>query len=191
MFSLEITLLGFALAVDAAVVTFAIGLLHYEMPPGEKFKRGLLVSLAFGFFQFAMLWAGAYAGYLFTFSSYGYYFQLVVGIIFFTLSVKFIQESLKDEEKNLHWGFIPVLILAFATSIDAMASGVSLGTIPQAYLSATQVGVITFFVCSSFYFVSQFFRSIPERWLLRISAAIFLFLGAQIFWGFKHVFFKG
>ncbi len=191
MFSLEIALLGFALAVDAAVVTFAIGLLHYDKPSSEKFKRGLLVSLAFGFFQFAMLWLGAYAGYLFTFSSYGYYFQLVVGIIFFALSVKFIQESLKDEEKNLHWGFIPILILAFATSIDAMASGVSLGTIPHAYLSALQVGVITFLVCSAFYFISQFFRSIPEKWLLRFSGAIFLFLGAQIFWGFKHVFFKG
>lgn len=191
MFSLEITLLGFALAVDAAVVTFAIGLLHYDMLAGQKFKRGLLVSLAFGFFQFAMLWLGAYAGYLFTFSSYGYYFQLVVGIIFFALSVKFIQESLKDEEKNLHWGFIPVLILSFATSIDAMASGVSLGTIPQAYMAALQVGVITFLSCSIFYFISQFFRSIPEKWLLRLSAAIFIFLGAQIFWGFKHVFFKG
>jgi len=58
MFSLEIALLGFALAVDAAVVTFAIGLLHYDKPSSEKFKRGLLVSLAFGFFlvRHAVAW---------------------------------------------------------------------------------------------------------------------------------------
>lgn len=191
MFSLEMTMLGLALAIDAAVVTFAVGLLHYDMAAAQKIKRGFLISLAFGFFQFAMLWLGAYAGYLFTFSSYGYYFQFAVGLIFFGLALKFVQESINDEEKKVEWGIIPVIILAFATSIDAMASGLSFGTMPQAYWAAILVGLITFIICGLFYFSSQFFRQIPERWLLRLSALIFLFLGGQIFWGFKHVFFKG
>lgn len=191
MFSLEIVLLGLALAIDAAVVTFAIGLLHYEMSPFEKLKRGFLISLAFGIFQFVMLWVGAYAGFLFTFSSYGYYFQFVVALIFFGLALKFVQESLKIEEKKHEWGLIPVVILAFATSIDAMASGVSLGTLPRAYFAAIEVGLITFSVCGGFYFMSQFFRQVPDRWLLRFGAVIFLFLGVQIFWGLKHVFLKG
>lgn len=191
MFSMEIVLLGVALAIDAAVVTFAIGLLHYEMDSFEKLKRGFLISLAFGIFQFAMLWLGAYAGYLFTFSSYGYYFQFAVAVIFFGLALKFVQESVNIEEKKVEWGIIPVIILAFATSIDAMASGVSLGTMPRAYFAAIEVGLITFLICSGFYFLSQFFRQIPDRWLLRLSAIIFVLLGGQVIWGLKHVFFKG
>ena len=191
MFSLEIVLLGLALAIDAAVVTFAIGLLHHGMSPAEKIKRGLMISSAFGIFQFVMLWLGSYAGYLFTFSSFGYYFQFIVAIIFFILALKFVQESIKIEEKKIEWGLLPIIILAFATSIDAMASGVSLGTLPRAYFAAIEVGLITFSVCGGFYFISQFFRQIPDRWLLRLAAMIFLFLGIQIFWGLKHVFFKG
>jgi putative Mn2+ efflux pump MntP len=191
MFSLEIVLLGIALAIDAAVVTFAISLVHLELSATHRVRRGFLISLAFGIFQALMLWLGSYAGYLFTFSSFGYFFQIGIGIIFFGLAFKFIQESMTLDEKKLEWGLLPVIILAFATSIDAMASGVSLGTIPRPYLAATEVGLITFFICGSFYFMGQFFRKIPDRWLLRFAAAIFVFLGVQVFWGIRHYILRG
>lgn len=191
MFSLEIVLLGFALAIDAAVVTFAVSLIHMELTPMKRVERGVLISLAFGLFQGFMLWLGAYAGYLFTFSSFGYFFQVGIGIIFLALAWKFIQESLTLEEKKHEWGLVPVIILAFATSIDAMAAGVSLGTIPRAYLAAIEVGLITFSICGSFYFLGQFFKQIPDRWLLRLAAVIFIFLGAQVFWGIRHLILRG
>jgi putative Mn2+ efflux pump MntP len=191
MFSLEIVLLGLALAIDAAVVTFAIGLMHYDMRPFEKLKRGVLEKLGVGFFHFVMVWPGPEAGFVFSFYRFRFVFQFVVALIFFGLALKFVQESLNIEEKKHEWGLIPVLILAFSTSIDAMASGVGLGTLPRAYFAAIEVGLITFSVCGGFYFISQFFRQIPDRWLLRFAAVIFLFLGVQIFWGLKHVFLKG
>lgn len=191
MFSLEIVLLGMALAIDAAVVTFAVSLLHERDTPAMKVKNGLLVSFTFGLFQFLMLWLGSYAGYLFTFSSFGYYFQIAIGVIFFGLAWKCVHESLSLEEKKIEWGIIPVVILAFATSIDAMASGISLGTIPRAYLAATEVGIITTMMCGTFYLVGQFFREIPDKWLLRLASLIFLFLGAQVFWALRHIFFRG
>ena len=73
MFSLEIVLLGIALAIDAAVVTFAVGLIHGEMDVASKVKRGFVICLTFGVFQAFMLWLGSYAGYLFSFSNYGFY----------------------------------------------------------------------------------------------------------------------
>lgn len=191
MFSLEIVLLGIALAIDAAVVTFAVGLVHHDLSATHRIRRGFLISLAFGIFQALMLWLGSYAGYLFTFSNFGYLFQIGIGVIFLCLAMKFIQESLNLEEKKVEWGLLPVIILAFATSIDAMASGVSLGTIPRPYLAATEVGVITFGICGSFYFLSQFFRKIPDRWLLRFAAAIFLFLGGQVFWSIRQFILRG
>lgn len=183
MFSPAILLLGVALAIDAAVVTFAIGLLSLDLTPKQKVFRAFIVSGVFGLFQFLMLWLGSYAGYLFTFSSYGYLFQFIVASIFLIIAMKFIQESVKSEEKTLKWGLLPVLLLAFATSIDALASGVSFGTLPHSYLAASEVGLITFSVCLAFYFISQFFKQIPDRWLMRIAALIFIFLGGQIILG--------
>jgi putative Mn2+ efflux pump MntP len=191
MFSTEIALMGLALAIDAAVVTFAIGLLHLELPHTHRVRRGLIICLTFGIFQAAMLRLGSYAGYLFSFSSFGYYFQVGIGVIFFGLALKFIQESLSLEEKKHEWGIIPVVILAFATSIDALAAGISLGTIPQANLAAFEVGAITFSVCGSFYLLSQFFQQIPDRWLLRGASCIFFFLSAEVFWSLRHLIFRG
>ena len=191
MFSLEIFLLGVALAIDAAVVTFAVGLLHLELSVAQRTKRGFLICAAFGIFQAVMLWLGSYAGYLFTFSSFGYYYQIAIAAVFFGLAVKFFKESLDVEEKHHEWGLIPVVILAFATSIDAMATGISLGTIPQAHFAAVEVGLITFCICGSFYFLSHFFRQIPDRWLLRFASVIFILLCGQTIYSVKNFIFKG
>lgn len=192
MFTLDTLLLGLALAIDAAVVTFAVSLLHEKDAPAAKLKNGLLCAFTFGLFQFLMLWLGSYAGYLFTYtSSFGFYFQIAVGIIFFGLALKCILESMSLEEKKIEWGIIPVVILAFATSIDALASGISFGTIPAAYFPAMGVGMITFMVCGCFYFMGQFFREIPDKWLLRFASLIFLFLAGQVFWALRHIILRG
>lgn len=188
MFSLEIILLGVALAIDAAVVTFAVGLIHLELPLTGKAHRGLTVALVFGVFQAAMVWLGSYVGFLFTFSNYGFFFRMIVGIIFFGLAIKFIQESFSPEEKKIKWGVLPILILAFATSIDAFAAGIGLGTLPQAYLAAFEVGAITSALCGLFYFMSQFFKDLPDRWLIRLGALILIYLGGEIFWDVRNLF---
>lgn len=179
MISVEILFLGLALAIDAAVVSFAIGLLHLDSSKSEKIKNALLVSLVFGSFQFLMLWLGSYGGLKFSFSSYGYLFQVVVIGIFFLIASKFVQESLKTETRRLEWGFFPVLLLAFVTSLDALVSGISIGTLPQTEVIAFQVGLLTWIVCLLFYVFSQFFQQIPEKWLLRFAAIIFLILGGS------------
>lgn len=188
MFSLEIMLLGLALAIDAAVVTFTIGLLHLDLHVKTRSQRAVIISLTFGLFQFLMMWLGSYGGYLFSFSHYGYLFRFVVGAIFLIIAGKCFLESLNEEKRELQWGFLPVVMLAFATSIDALAAGISLGTLPRAYLASMEVGIVTFGVCLGFYFISQFFTRIPDKWLLRLAGFIFAALGGQIMWG---IFFKG
>ncbi len=186
MFFSEIVLLGLALAIDAAVVAFAIGLLNLKLPSSLRWQRGATVALLFGAFQFFMLWLGSWGGYLFSFSSYGYLFQFVVAAIFFLISLKFFQESLKHEERNLEWKILPMLLLGVATSVDALAAGISFGTLPNSTSAALEVGVITVVMAGAFYAFSQFLKQIPERWLLRFASAIFLFLGAQTVWEFFY-----
>ena len=182
MISLEILLLGLGLAVDAGVVSFALGLLTAEEPLKARLAKGLLIALTFGFFQFLMLWTGSYGGYIFAFSAYGYLSQIVICGIFFIMGLKLFQEALKDEQKELKWGLVPLIILAFATSVDALAAGISLGTLPDAYESAILIGVITFIVCLSLFFLTFLFREIPHRWLLRFGGVIFICLGVRIIW---------
>ena len=181
MMTLELLLLGLALAVDAAVVTFALGVLHVDFHMSKKVTGGLLLCFTFGLMQFLMMWLGSYGGYLFSFSLYGHLFHFIVGAIFLLMAIKFLQESLKNEKSELNWGFWPVLVLSIVTSVDALFSGVSLGTLPKAYLPAMTVGGITFMLCLTFYFFSQIFKEVPERWLLRLSALIFIVLGGRIF----------
>lgn len=180
MFSVETTLLGVALALDAAVVSFAIGILNLELSKSQKLSRGFMTAGLFGLFQFLMVWLGSIGGYYFSFSSYGYLFQLVVAVIFLVIGVRILQESFKKEEVSVEWGFIPMLILAIATSIDALASGVAIGTLPETYLSAFGIGIITFIICGGAYFSSNFLKSFPTYWLLRLASVIFFFLGGRI-----------
>lgn len=181
MFDSEIAFLGMALAIDAAVVTFALGLLVVKEPPLTRILRGLTMCLLFGFFQGLMIWAGSFAGYFFTFSSWGYLSQLLVALIFIFIGLKFFREAQgTDKERILSHGLLPLLGLAIATSLDALASGVSLGTYPQPWAPALDVGMITLVICGLFFILSQFLENIPEKWLLYFAGGVFNFLALKI-----------
>ena len=184
MFSLETTLLGLALAVDAAVASFAVGILNLDLSVAHKWRRGFLICLLFGFFQSLMIWLGSHAGYYLSFSSYGYLFQLIVGGIFIVLGVRVLQESLDGDNEPVVWGFFPLVVMAIATSIDALASGISLGSLPQTHITAIEIGLITFVMCSLGYGAAFFLKSLPGNWLLRFAAGIFFFLGGGIFYNY-------
>lgn len=187
MITLEILLLGLGLAIDAGVVSFALGLTIADETRRVRFLKGFLIALIFGLFQFLMLWIGSYGGYLFTFSSYGYLSQVVVCGVFLLIGVKLFQEAGRDEQKELNWGLVSMFVLALVTSLDALAAGISLGTLPDARESAMKIGVITFFVCSAFYSVSFLFSSIPHRWLMRLGGIIFTGLGLRIVWHYISI----
>jgi putative Mn2+ efflux pump MntP len=180
MLSLETALMGIALAVDAAIVSFAFGLLHQSSHPGLKLYRASVVSMVFGFFQFLMLWLGSVGGYWLTFSSYGYLYQFIVAIIFIMLALRLLQESSSDQISPVEWGLLPLLFLALATSVDALMAGVGLGPLPMSYLSALVVGAITFALCALAYALSSFFKKLAPRWPLRFASLIFFFLGGRV-----------
>lgn len=181
MINLEITVLGVALALDAGIVSFALALmLNHELFHKKLIKFSLL-SLLFGSFQGLIMWLGSRLGEFITFSYLGPAFLYLVAMIFFVISFKLFSETLKKEEiKNLSWKPTYVVMLAFATSIDAFAAGMSLATMPRNHISSAWVGVITVFICFLFSLSSFFLKRIPEKWLLRFGATIFLLLGLEI-----------
>ncbi len=184
MFSIETSLLGLALALDAAVASFAVGLLNLDLSVAHKFRRGFLICLLFGFFQSLMIWLGSHAGYYLSFSSFGHLFQLIVGLIFIILGIRVFQESMDGDDEAIVWGFVPLIVMAVATSIDALVSGVSIGSLPHSHITALEIGLITFFLCSIGYGASFFLKSLPANWLLRFAACIFFFLGGRVFFDY-------
>jgi len=180
MISWEIFVLGLSLATDAAVAMFAIGLHEHHLPIFQKAAKGNVLAILFGFFQFLMLWMGSRGGFYLSFSNYGYLFQLVVALIFVMLGGKCFKEAQESDRKIPDWKILPMLLLAVATSIDALAAGVSLGTLPMAWMAAIEVGVITFFSCILFFLLSHFFKNIPDNWLLRLAGVTFFILGGKI-----------
>jgi len=184
MMSLETFFLGLALAMDAAAITFALCLLNNQLDFKQKLGKGLLVCSLFGFFQFLMLWLGSYGGFVFSFSSWGYLYPLTVVGIFVAIGVKFFHESTKPEVQYLSWGLGSLIILAFMTSLDALGSGISLGVLPQSYKIALDIGGITFIVCLIFSLLSQFFKNLSTKWLLRFGSFIFFALGFDVIWSY-------
>ena len=180
MFSLETALLGVALAVDAAVVSFAIGILNLDLPKSQKISRALMTCLLFGFFQALMIWLGSLGGFYFTFSGYGHLYQLIVALIFMVIGTKVLQDSFKKESGPVVWELMPLLILAVATSFDALASGVSMGPLPSSHITALEIGLITFVICGFAIMCSTFLKSLPHQWLLRFASIIFFALGGRI-----------
>lgn len=180
MFSAETTLLGFALALDAAVVSFAIGLLNSELSSFKRKIRGAIIASMFGVFQALMIWLGSIGGYMLSFSQVGYIFQLVVGVLFVAIGVSVLRESFENDDDKFEWGILPLMTLAIATSLDALAAGISFGTIPRAWVSAIEIGIITLLTCLVAYFFARFMRKFPTKWILRFASLIFFAMGGRI-----------
>ena len=180
MFSVETTLLGVALALDAAVMCFAVGLLNFQVTNKLKLSRGLIICTLFGFFQALMIWIGSRGGYFLSFSAYGHLYQLLAGLIFVVIGLRLFKESFKKEIRPVIWKLIPLLLLGLAMSLDALVSGISMGPLPEKYMSAIEIGLITFFICGSAFMASTIFKSFPSRWLLLLASGIFFSLGGRI-----------
>ena len=162
----EIILLAFALSMDAFAVAICAGLSMSKISVGKM----VIVGLYFGCFQAVMPLIGYLTASLFTDRIFEYSHWIAFGLLGF-LGVKMIIDSLKkdgcpdrkcpDEKcndrpcphgKNAHnkeQSLKPTVMLplAVATSIDALAVGVSFAILKvYVVIAILIIGIITFFV---------------------------------------------
>jgi putative Mn2+ efflux pump MntP len=119
---LEIFLIAIGLSMDAFAVSIILGLSVTK--PG--IKEFLIPGLFFGFFQALMPFIGYYAGTHFVERIQHLDHWVVFGLLGF-IGGKMIKDSFSKEEqsKEVSFKFFNMLLLAIATSIDALAIGVS------------------------------------------------------------------
>ena len=142
---IEIFLIGISLAVDAFAVSICKGLSmkKYEV------KKGLIIGIYFGIFQGIMPIIGYLLGTTFEnlITSIDHWIAFV---LLLTIGANMIREALSsDEETNNDKVDIRTMIpLAVATSIDALAIGITFAFFKVNILTATIIITITTFILS-------------------------------------------
>ena len=139
----EIVLIAVGLSMDAFAVSITLGL-SVEKP---KTREILAPGIFFGFFQALMPITGYFAGFYFA-SKVEEFAPWIAFVLLGVIGGKMIKESLskKEEEPNENnFKFMKMLALAIATSIDALAVGVTFAFFRiNIFKAALIIGSITF-----------------------------------------------
>ncbi len=143
----EILLIGLGVSADAFAVSMCKGV---EMKK-FIFKYALLIALFFGGFQMLMPLIGWAAGTLFEKYITQFDHWIAFGLLLL-LGGKMIYDGIFDkdeqkegEEKPLKLGFVTLLVMAIATSIDALAVGVTFAFLKvNIWMAVSIIGATTF-----------------------------------------------
>lgn len=145
MNTMELFLIAVGLAMDAFAVSLCKGL---EMKKFD-FGKALLLGVLFGVFQAVMPLVGFYLGRHFV-HFIGRFDHWAAFLLLLFVGLKMIRES-REEKEDSHSGFDlwELLVLAVATSIDALAIGLTFAVLPHIHIhfAAAVIGVVTAVLC--------------------------------------------
>lgn len=137
----NVIIMAVGLAMDCCAVSIVQGLNHRHWHP-----RALLMAAIFGCFHMGMPIIGFYAGKFFVdfMSRYAPWIALV---LLGFLGGKMVWEAYhehEDETKTANWSILNLLLLALATSVDVLATGLLFVPYPEwLYPSVVTIGGIT------------------------------------------------
>ena len=180
---LEIFLIGIGLSMDAFAVAICKGL---AMPNKVDKKGALLIALYFGVFQAVMPTLGWLLGSQFA----RYVTRLAPWIAFILLAWiggNMIRESLsKEEREDEETGSVShkeLLVLAVATSIDALAVGVTFSMLELAVsigAAVALIGCTTFVISLAGVYVGNVFGAKYKSKAEFVGGAILILIGVKI-----------
>lgn len=177
----ELLLLAVGLSMDAFAVSICKGLSMRSVTLGKM----TVVGLYFGLFQAGMPLIGYFLGVRFS----SYITDLDHWIAFALLAflgVKMIKESREDscdsdKEKNASLKFRVMLVMALATSIDALAVGVTFAFLQVNIIPAVvMIGVVTFMISAAGVRIGHAFGARFKAKAELAGGLILLGIGAKI-----------
>ena len=186
MTALEIFLIGIGLSMDAFAVSICKGLSVGRV----NFKHMVIAGLWFGGFQALM----PLIGYLLGSTFEQYVTSIDHWIAFILLSVigaNMIKESFgKDGEKqNASFSFMSMLMVAVATSIDALAVGITFAFLQvNIWLAIAVIGCTTFVISAAGIKVGSSFGAKYKSKAEFFGGAVLICLGIKIL--VEHLFFS-
>lgn len=184
---LEIWLLAVSLAIDCFTVSITSGIILHRIRWGIFLKMAFL----FGLFQAAMPFLGWLGASRFNHLIETYDHWIAFALLAF-LGIRMIREHFKDEEER---SFDPtrmkvILTLAVATSIDALAVGISFAftgfrTLSFLLYPLTAIGIASFVISLAGSLIGVFFG---KRFNLRVEifgGLVLIGIGVKIL--FEHL----
>ena len=184
---LEIWLLAVSLAIDCFTVSITSGIILHRIRWGIFLKMAFL----FGLFQAAMTFLGWLGASRFNHLIETYDHWIAFALLAF-LGIRMIREHFKDEEER---SFDPtrmkvILTLAVATSIDALAVGISFAftgfrTLSSLLYPLTAIGIASFVISLAGSLIGVFFG---KRFNLRVEifgGLVLIGIGVKIL--FEHL----
>lgn len=183
---IEILLIGIGLAMDAFAVSICKGL---SMKKLDK-KKTAIIGLYFGVFQGLMPVIGYFLGKGFEnfVTSIDHWIAFIL-LVF--IGGNMIKEAFKEEEKvNDDVSFKTMIILAIATSIDALAIGITFAFLGvNIWLSVLAIGIITFAISAIGVIIGNKFGDKYEKKAQIFGGIILIIIGAKIL--IEHLFLNG
>lgn len=180
---LEILLIAIGLAMDAFAVSVCKGLSMKKM----NWKKALIIGGYFGFFQALMPIIGYFLGSTFenlvTKIDHWIAFGLLV-----LIGTNMLKEAFANDEENYNddVNFKTMIVLAVATSIDALAVGITFAFLQANILiSAIVIGIITFLISVVGVKIGNKFGDKYERKAETVGGLILIFMGIKIL--FEHL----
>lgn len=175
---MELVLIAIALAMDSVAVSIASGSKYKNI----EFGQALKIALFFGVFQGLMPLLGYFAGTLFS-DLVNSVDHFIAFIILFYLGFNMIREAregdFEDEVSDLKNKTL--FILAIATSIDALAIGVTFSFSEVDILYAVSlITIITFVLCVVAVYIGKFLGGYLEDKAEYLGGIILIILGFKI-----------
>lgn len=175
----EILLIGIGLSMDAFSVSVCKGLTTKKF----SWRMALICGLWFGFFQALMPVIGFFLGVQFEQYITSVDHWIAFGLLFL-IGANMIREAVwgkGDQENNGALDFKTMLLLAIATSIDALAVGVSFACIQvNIWSSVLIIGLTTFLFSMIGVKIGNMFGSRFERSAGIIGGIILILIGLKI-----------
>lgn len=176
---LSLILLGVGLSMDAFAVSIAKGM---TMKKQELLKYALLLGFFFGLFQAGMpligWWFGQYFQYFISSIDHWIAFCLL-GLIGFNM----IREALhpNTEATTSKLTIKMILVLSIATSIDALAVGISFAFLHvNIVLAISIIGVSTFLLSFIAVYLGHKLGDVLEKYAGMLGGCILLLIGLKI-----------
>ena len=178
----ELLLIGIGLAMDAFAVSVCKGLAMSKV----RKKEAVIIALFFGGFQAFMPFLGWLLG-----TRFQSYIEVidhwVVFILLGIIGGKMIFEAVHEKNEIMTLQIDPPLkikdltVLAIATSIDALAVGITFAILAYPIVEAVMIiGVSTFFVCVVGVYVGNFFGSRYKSKAEMVGGIILILIGLKI-----------
>lgn len=175
---LELILIAIGLAMDAFAVSVCKGLSMKKM----KWKNACIIGGYFGVFQGLMPFIGYILGKSFEnkISSIDHWIAFV---LLAYIGIKMIKEALNDKEEGMTdcINVKTMLVLAIATSIDALAVGITFAFFEvNIILAIILIGIITFILSILGVKIGNVFGDKYERKAEVAGGIILILMGAKI-----------